>query len=271
MATLTAELNNGQLNRAVQESLKLLERLAKAGVEAGQGIDKIGAGDGPRKAGAGIADTQRKMTGLGAAARRATGTIRSGFAGIGGGVRSFSSSIAGATTSLFNVRSAAAGLIASLSFGTVIGELRGFEATMAQVQGVTRATGGEFTQLQNLARDLGRNTQFSAQEAADGVLFLARAGQDTNTILKTLPPTLKFAQAGAIGLGDAANFATNIMGGFQLGADKTEASLNALVTVANNANTDITSLASAMSFVAPAAQAAGVSLEVTAASIGVLG
>ena len=142
---------------------------------------------------------------------------------------------------------------------------------MAQVQGVTRATGTEFQQLQDLARDLGRNTQFSAKEAADGVLFLARAGQDTNTILQTLPPTLKFAQAGAIALGDAANFATNIMGGFQLSADQTEQSLNALVTVANNANTDITSLASAMSFVAPAANAAGVSLETTAAAIGVLG
>ena len=59
--------------------------------------------------------------------------------------------------------------------------------------------------------------------------------------------------------------------GFQLGAEQTEQSLNALVTVANNANTDITSLASAMSFVAPAANAAGVSLETTAAAIGVLG
>ena len=142
---------------------------------------------------------------------------------------------------------------------------------MAQVQGVTRATGTEFAQLEGLARDLGRNTQFSGQEAAEGILFLARAGQDTNTILQTLPPTLKFAQAGAIELGEAANFATNIMGGFQLGAEQTEGALNALVTVANNANTDITSLASAMSFVGPAANAAGVSLETTAAAIGVLG
>ena len=271
MTTLTAELNNGQLNRAVQESLRLLQSLGRAGTEAGQNIDKIGTTNGPSRAGAGVADTQRKMTGLGSAASRATGAIRTGFAGAVGGIRSFGSSITGATTSFLNLRGAALGLIAGLSFGSIVGELRGFEATMAQVQGVTRATGTEFGQLQNLARELGRTTQFSGQEAAEGVLFLARAGQDTNTILQTLPPTLKFAQAGAIALGDAANFATNIMGGFQLGAERTEQSLNALVTVANNANTDITSLASAMSFVAPAANAAGVSLETTAAAIGVLG
>jgi len=271
MGALVATLNNGQLNGAVVQSQQLLERLKKAGTEAGQSIDKIGATNGPRQAGAGVADTQRKLTGLGSAAARTTGALRTGFAGAVGGIRSFRSSITGATTSFLNLRGVALSLTAGFSFGQVVSELRGFEATMAQVQGVTRATGDEFGQLQTLAQDLGRNTQFSAQEAAEGVLFLARAGQDTNTIMQTLPPTLKFAQAGAIALGDAANFATNIMGGFQLGAEQTEQSLNALVTVANNANTDITSLASAMSFVAPAAQAAGVSLETTAAAIGVLG
>ncbi|MGI9462395.1 MAG: phage tail tape measure protein, partial [Aestuariivirgaceae bacterium] len=271
MGALVATLNNGQLNTAVNQSEDLLKRLGITASRTGQDIDKIGAVTGLRRAGAGVADTQKKLTGLGAVAGRATGAIRTGFAGAVGGIRSFGSSINGATTSFLNLRGAAVSLTAAFSFGSVLSELRGFEATMAQVQGVTRATGEEFGQLQELARDLGRNTQFSAQEAAEGVLFLARAGQDTNTILQTLPPTLKFAQAGAIALGDAANFATNIMGAFSLGADQTEGSLNALVTVANNANTDITSLASALSFAGSSANSAGVSLETTAAAIGVLG
>ena len=271
MGALVATLDNGQLNTAVEQSKRILDRLGQAGAEAGKKLDQVGRSTGLRSVGTEAGRARTGMTGLTTAVRSSGQAIGRSFVAGGRRITSFASSVAGATTSVFNLRTAAVGLAASFSFGTVIGELRGFEATMAQVQGVTRATGSEFGQLQGLARELGRTTQFSAQEAADGVLFLARAGQDTNTIISTLPPTLKLAQAGAIGLGDAANFATNIMGGFQLEAGATEQSLNALATVANRSNTDITSLASAMSFVAPAAQAAGVSLEITAASIGVLG
>ena len=271
MTTLTAELNNGQLNRAVQESMRLLQSLGRAGTEAGQNIDKIGTTNGPGRAGAGVADTQRKMIGLGSAASRATGAIRTGFAGAVGGIRSFGSSITGATTSFLNFRGAALGLVAGFSFGSVISELRGFDGVMGQVQGVTQATGAEFQQLSALARDLGRSTQFSGREAADGILFLARAGQDTNTIMSTLPATLKFAQAGVLDLGEAADFSTNIMGAFGRDASQTEQSLNALAVVANSSNTDIRGLASAMSFAGLSANSAGVSLEASAAAIGVLG
>ena len=271
MGALVATLDNGQLNTAVEQSQRILDRLGQSGAEAGKKLDQVGRSTGLKSVGTEAGRARTGVTGLTTAVRASGQAIGRSFVAGGRGIKSFASSVAGATTSVFNLRTAAVGLAASFSFSTVIGELRGFEATMAQVQGVTRATGSEFGQLQGLARDLGRTTQFSGQEAAEGVLFLARAGQDTNTILKTLPPTLKFAQAGAIGLGDAANFATNIMGGFQLEADRTEASLNALATVANRSNTDITSLASAMSFVAPAANAADVSLEITAAAIGVLG
>ena len=271
MGALVATLDNGQLNTAVEQSKRILDRLGQAGAEAGKKLDQVGRSTGLKSIGTEAGRARTGMTGLTTAVRSSGQAIGRSFVAGGRRITSFSSSVAGATTSVFNLRTAAVGLAASFSFGTVIGELRGFEATMAQVQGVTRATGSEFGQLQGLARELGRTTQFSGQEAAEGVLFLARAGQDTNTIMQTLPPTLKLAQAGAIGLGDAANFATNIMGGFQLEAGATEQSLNALATVANRSNTDITSLASAMSFVAPAAQAAGVSLEITAASIGVLG
>lgn len=270
-ATLTAELNNGQLNRAVEESRSKLDTLGRSGVEAGKKLDTIGRSRALVTTSNQATTARTRLSALTRSASAAGAAIGRSFVSAGRGLANFGRNATQAQGSLFSLQRAALGLTAAFSFGSVISELRGFESTMAQVQGVTRATGTEFDQLQGLARDLGRNTQFSAQEAAEGVLFLARAGQDTNTILQTLPATLKFAQAGALELGQAADFATNIMGAFGLGAEQTEQSLNALVTVANNANTDITSLASAISFVGPAAESASVSLEDTAAAVGVLG
>ena len=58
-------------------------------------------------------------------------------------------------------------------------------------------------------------------QAAEGQVFLARAGFDVNSILLTLPGTLQLAQVGLIDVGRAADIATNIMLSFGAAADQT--------------------------------------------------
>src|SRR5690606_13927820 len=58
-----------------------------------------------------------------------------------------------------------------------------FESGMNRVRAVSGATGAEFEQLEALAMELGRTTQFSASDAADAMGFLAMAGMETSDIM----------------------------------------------------------------------------------------
>lgn len=142
---------------------------------------------------------------------------------------------------------------------------------MATVGAVSRATGSEFRQLEETARELGATTRFSATEAAEGLLFLSRAGFEAIESIAALPSTLDLAAAGGLGLGEAADYASNILSQFRLQAEQTERVVDALVVTSNSANTDVRQLAEAMKFAGPVAGALGHEVEETAAAIGVLG
>lgn len=153
------------------------------------------------------------------------------------------------------------------------GVIAGFEETLATLQGVTGldAASDAFVALQERARELGATTRFSAQEAAEGLLFLSRAGFTAEQSLAAIGPTLDLAIAGALDLGSAADFASNIVSQFGLAADQTGRVVDTLVNSANSANTDVRQMAEALKFAGPVAGALGRSVEETAAAIGVLG
>lgn len=164
-----------------------------------------------------------------------------------------------------------AGLSAALVARQIAQVVSGFELVLATVKGVTGATEAQFARLQATARDLGATTRFSAKEAGEGLLFLARAGFTTEQAIAAIPATLNLAAAGALGLGEAADFASNILSQFGLSASETERVADTLVKTANSANTDVRQLAEAMKFAGPVAGALGISVEKAAAAVGVLG
>lgn len=153
----------------------------------------------------------------------------------------------------------------------VIGVISQFELTMATVGGVTRATADDFALLTDRAREMGATTRFSANEAAEGLLFLARAGFSTQESIDALPDTLVLAQAGALELGQAADYASNILRQFNLEAAETGRIVDTLVAVSNRSNTNVQQLAEAMKFAGPVAGSLGYQVEETAAAIGTLG
>lgn len=164
-----------------------------------------------------------------------------------------------------------AGIGGAVVLKQVISTFTAFEDTMNTAGLVAKSTTMQFKDLSEEARLLGATTRFSAKEAADGILFLSRAGFSTSDTLATIGDTLDLAAAGAIGLGEAADFASNILQGFSLSAGEMERVVDTLVDTSNAANTTVTQLAEAMKFVAPVSAALGRSIEETAAAIGVLG
>jgi TP901 family phage tail tape measure protein len=146
-----------------------------------------------------------------------------------------------------------------------------FEKSMNKVRAVSGVTGEEFEQLKIAAKEMGRTTQFSASEAADGMTFLAMAGFKTNEIVSALPATLNLAAVGEMDLATAADIASNVLGGFNMAAEKTNKVVDVMAKVSANANTSVAQMGEAMSYAAPIANTAGISIESAAAFIGRLG
>lgn len=166
------------------------------------------------------------------------------------------------------MRTALASVGGALVLGGALRTLAEFEQSMATVKAVTGATGEQFRQMTEVAKDLGATTRFTASQAADGLLMLARAGLSADKAMAALPDTLKLAQSGALDLGDAADIVTNVMAGMRLEVDDLTNVGDLLVKIANNANTDVRELGTAFSYAAPIANNFGLSLEETAAVLG---
>jgi TP901 family phage tail tape measure protein len=146
-----------------------------------------------------------------------------------------------------------------------------FEQSMSTLRSVTGSTGAEMDALISKARELGATTRYSASEATDALVFLARAGFTAEESLAAVGSTLDIATVGMLSLGQAADYASNIVKQFNLIAEDTGRVGDILVTTSNASNTNIQQLAEAMKMAGPIAGALGKSIEETAASVGVLG
>lgn len=145
-----------------------------------------------------------------------------------------------------------------------------FEQAIAGVAAVSRASESQLASLSDQARLLGATTIFGAQQAADAQRFLAQAGLEVNEVLSATPGILSLAQSGQLDLAEAADIATNVMSGLRLEVSDLNRVNDVLAETAASSNTNVRQLGEALSFSAPLAAAAGISLEEAAAAIGVI-
>lgn len=145
-----------------------------------------------------------------------------------------------------------------------------FEAQMSRVQAISGATGEEFEQLRQQAIQLGSDTAFSASEAAQGMENLSAAGFETDEIMSAMPGMLNLAAASGEDLAGSADIAASALRGFGLEALEAGHVADVLAENANRTNSSVAETGEAMKYVAPLARAAGISLEETAAAIGIM-
>lgn len=160
---------------------------------------------------------------------------------------------------------------ALLGFKSILGAAGDFEKAMNNVRAISGATGGDFQKLDQLARDLGASTKFSATQAADAMGFLAMAGFETDAILGSMPSTLQLAAAANLELADSADIVSNILTGYRKDVSELPAVTDALVTSLTSANTDLLQLGEAMVPLGPIASSAGFRFNEMTAAIGMLG
>lgn len=145
-----------------------------------------------------------------------------------------------------------------------------FEAQMSRVQAISGATGEEFEQLRQQAIDLGADTAFSASEAAQGMENLAAAGFTTQEIMNAMPGLLNLAAASGEDLATSSDIAASALRGFGLNAEEAGHVADVLAENANRTNSSVRETGEALKYIAPMARASGISLEETAAAIGIM-
>ncbi len=176
-----------------------------------------------------------------------------------------------ATDSLMSHLKALVTMAAAMAvFKQAASSIAEFDTQLSGVRAVTDATTKQMKDLTDQARELGATTRFSAQEAAAGMKFLGQAGFNSSQIMAAMPGMLDLATAGELDLASAADIASAALAGFRLEAKDSTRVADALAVAAAETNTNIFQMGDALKYVAPIAATMKISLEDTAAALGVL-
>ena len=145
-----------------------------------------------------------------------------------------------------------------------------FEAQMSRVKAISGATSDEFKKLTDMAVDLGASTSFSASEVASGMENLASAGFTVTEIVNSMSGMLDLAASSGANLATASEITASAIRGFGLEASKAEHVADVFAEASARTNAQVEDMGFAMKYIAPVAHAMGISLEETAAAIGIM-
>lgn len=128
----------------------------------------------------------------------------------------------------------------------------------------------EMQALRKQARQLGDNTAASADDAASAQIIIAKSGGDADAIQAATPVTLNMALSNKRTMEENAALLTGMKSAFQLSNDKIAHIGDVLSMTMNKTAADFEGLSDALTYAAPVAKNAGVSIEQTAAMVGAL-
>lgn len=146
----------------------------------------------------------------------------------------------------------------------------GFDQQMARVNAIADEVGVSYTDLRKKAIDLGAQTAFSAKEAAAGMENMASAGFNTKEIYDSMAGVLALAAVSGGDVALAAENSASALRGFGLEASQAGHVADVFAQAAAKTNAEVADMGEAMKYIAPVAHAMGISLEETAAAVGIL-
>lgn len=165
-----------------------------------------------------------------------------------------------------------AGGVVAAGFAVAVGAASDFEFQMSAVQAVSGATADEMDLIRDAALRIGKDTSFSASEAALAMEELVKAGISTEDVLNgAADATVALAAAGGVDLPTAATIAANAMNQFQLGAQDLVGVTDLIAGAANASAIDVGQFAYSLSQVGAVANLAGLSFNDTAVAIAAMG
>lgn len=161
-----------------------------------------------------------------------------------------------------------------LGAGEMIQEGNRYQKQMNLFRAVTSATAGQMKRASVVAQELGNDLTLpgsTAADAAEGMVELSKAGFRADQSIDAVRASLQLASAADVNAATSAKYLGDIMDQFGLGADQSSKAADTLAATANNASGSITDIYYSMRYAGPVANALGVSLQDTAAAVGMLG
>jgi len=147
----------------------------------------------------------------------------------------------------------------------------GFEHQMSGVRAVLKGVSQEdMEQLTAKAKEMGIKSAFSAQQSAEAMENLARAGFKTNDIMSAIEGTMNAAAAEGMSLADSARIVANNVRAFGLDTGEANRVADVMALTSARTNTTMEELAEGLKNAAPTARNLGMDIEETAAALGLL-
>lgn len=100
--------------------------------------------------------------------------------------------------------------------------------------------------LREYAKEIGKNTAYSATQAAEALNYMALAGYDTEKSMRMLPQVMNLASAGAMDLANASDMITDTQTALGMSIERTGQMVNEMATAAASSNTSVEQLGSAI-------------------------
>ena len=136
-----------------------------------------------------------------------------------------------------------------------------FDSAMSGVKAISGATGEEFDALRAKAIELGGSTAFSANEVAEAMTEMAKAGWDSQQILDGMGGVLDAAAASGENLGTVSTIVADAITGFGIAAKESTRVADLLTQAANSGTIGINDLGESFKYIAPVAGSMGLSIE----------
>lgn len=130
---------------------------------------------------------------------------------------------------------------------------------------------GRFNEMNQLMRQVGVETKYTAPQVASAGKFLAMAGYDVDQIKHAIRPISDIALVGDTDLGETADVVTNIMTAYEIPAKQMDNTADILTMTFTKTNTTLLELAESFKYAGTVAHQSGLDFETASAALGVLG
>lgn len=148
-----------------------------------------------------------------------------------------------------------------------------FEASVSKLRAITSTDDSDVTveQLARQARNLGKDTPFTASQSIEAQTFLAMAGFGRGQVQEATPGILNLSLASGEDVGRTADIASNVMSQFSLETSDIGGIGDVLTAAFTNSNTTLDSLSETLKFAGSMGSVTGSSLKTVTAMAAVLG
>ena len=164
--------------------------------------------------------------------------------------------------------------VAALGAGlvTTVKSAADFEKQMSAISAVSGATDEELAALNKTALQLGKDTSFSAKEAAEGMEELVKAGVSVEDVIGGgAKGALDLAAAGAVGVAEAAEIAANAMNVFNIDGSQMGHVADMIAGAANASAISVTDYKFSLAQTGAVAATVGVSFDDLSVAIAAMG